>query len=339
MTDGSGAPVAHRLFRPYGEERYHEGTLPTDFGFTAQREDEATGLLFMHARYYDARLGRFVSADTVVPQPGEPQNLNRYTYAANSPMMYVDPSGHFVILPILAVAAVGGLVGLGVDYFVTTQVAHEEYSVEQGCVAFGVGAVGGAVGAVVIPALAGAAGAGAVAGATALGATEATAATAGTVTTIVADVGLAGGANVALGSAQRNLTRVVKGEQITSQDINNDLHQNWERDFAFGAASSVFGQAANHLIDVNLPTISRSSPPVIQNIRFPELNTPSPTILPMNYNRWTPYIRGGLQTGATVFSDASVLDAVDTYIRYRPAPHVQPSVSPLIPTPGPYYPH
>jgi len=99
VTDGSGGVVARRLFRPYGEERYHEGTLPTDFGFTAQREDGSTGLVFMHARYYDARLGRFVQADTIVPEPGNPQEWNRYSYCLNSPVTYVDPDGHQIRPP------------------------------------------------------------------------------------------------------------------------------------------------------------------------------------------------------------------------------------------------
>ncbi|MFQ6102534.1 MAG: RHS repeat-associated core domain-containing protein, partial [Anaerolineae bacterium] len=54
----------------------------------------STGLVFMHARYYDARLGRFISADTVVPGPGNPQDLNRYAYVRNNPLNYTDPSGH-----------------------------------------------------------------------------------------------------------------------------------------------------------------------------------------------------------------------------------------------------
>jgi RHS repeat-associated protein len=48
------------------------------------------------ARFYSPRLGRFVSADTIVPQPGNPQALNRYAYAANNPVIYTDPSGQGV---------------------------------------------------------------------------------------------------------------------------------------------------------------------------------------------------------------------------------------------------
>jgi hypothetical protein len=48
------------------------------------------------ARFYSPRLGRFVSADTIVPQPGNPQALNRYAYAANNPVIYTDPSGHCI---------------------------------------------------------------------------------------------------------------------------------------------------------------------------------------------------------------------------------------------------
>jgi hypothetical protein len=37
-------------------------------------------------------LGRFAQADTIVP--GGAQGWDRYAYVSNSPMMYVDPSGH-----------------------------------------------------------------------------------------------------------------------------------------------------------------------------------------------------------------------------------------------------
>jgi hypothetical protein len=48
------------------------------------------------ARYYDPRLGRFLSVDSIVPNPGAPIDLNRYAYTRNNPMRYRDPSGHYV---------------------------------------------------------------------------------------------------------------------------------------------------------------------------------------------------------------------------------------------------
>jgi len=65
----SGAKVSRVLYYPYGETRYTEGTLPTDRLYTGQRWEQGFGLYDYHARYYDPALGRFISADTVVPQP------------------------------------------------------------------------------------------------------------------------------------------------------------------------------------------------------------------------------------------------------------------------------
>ncbi len=52
-------------------------------------------MYFYNARYYDGTLGRFLSADTIVPSPANPQSLNRYAYVLNNPLRYTDPSGHF----------------------------------------------------------------------------------------------------------------------------------------------------------------------------------------------------------------------------------------------------
>ncbi|NOZ51178.1 MAG: hypothetical protein GXP37_14215 [Chloroflexi bacterium] len=42
-------------------------------------------------------LGRFIQPDTIVPNPGDPQSLNRYSYAGNNPVRYSDPSGHMFV--------------------------------------------------------------------------------------------------------------------------------------------------------------------------------------------------------------------------------------------------
>jgi hypothetical protein len=50
----------------------------------------------MNARYYVGAIGRFASADTLVPDPTNPQQFNRYTYSLNNPVRYSDPTGHCV---------------------------------------------------------------------------------------------------------------------------------------------------------------------------------------------------------------------------------------------------
>jgi RHS repeat-associated protein len=54
-----------------------------------------TGLMYYRARYYHPALGRFVSADTVVPEAGNPQALNRYAYVLGNPIRLIDPSGFY----------------------------------------------------------------------------------------------------------------------------------------------------------------------------------------------------------------------------------------------------
>ena len=54
--------------------------------------------MFYHARYYAPRIGRFAQADTIVPDPANPQALNRYSYVNNRPLVYIDPSGHYAAL-------------------------------------------------------------------------------------------------------------------------------------------------------------------------------------------------------------------------------------------------
>jgi hypothetical protein len=40
-------------------------------------------------------LGRFIQPDSIVPEPGNPQSLNRYSYVLNNPLRYTDPTGYF----------------------------------------------------------------------------------------------------------------------------------------------------------------------------------------------------------------------------------------------------
>jgi len=95
-TDANGNLVSQMRFTPFGEELTWEGSgaSPTDFGFTGQRSERGFGLMDYNARFYSNSLGRFISADTIVPGAGNPMAYDRYAYVFNSPLNYIDPSGH-----------------------------------------------------------------------------------------------------------------------------------------------------------------------------------------------------------------------------------------------------
>jgi len=99
VLDDQGSVVAESRHYPYGEERWRwpqEGTFPTEYRFTGQKlVDSAGGTYHMGARFYDSALGRWISADTLVPEPGSPQSFNRYAYALGNPLRFVDPTGYY----------------------------------------------------------------------------------------------------------------------------------------------------------------------------------------------------------------------------------------------------
>jgi RHS repeat-associated protein len=49
---------------------------------------------YMHARYYSPWMGRFFSIDKHPATPSRPQSWNRYVYASNNPIAYLDPDGN-----------------------------------------------------------------------------------------------------------------------------------------------------------------------------------------------------------------------------------------------------
>ena len=94
VLNDSFAALDGMRYKPYGEDRDTGSSLNTDRKFTGQTEDEAAGLYWYASRAYDPAIGRFVSPDSVVPDPDNPQSLNRYSYVYNNPLKYTDPSGN-----------------------------------------------------------------------------------------------------------------------------------------------------------------------------------------------------------------------------------------------------
>jgi RHS repeat-associated protein len=55
--------------------------------------DEENGLLYIRARYYSTKRGRFITKDPTTGKDGDSQSLNRYIYALNNPVRLIDISG------------------------------------------------------------------------------------------------------------------------------------------------------------------------------------------------------------------------------------------------------
>ena len=94
VTAADGTILEDTDYLPFGGQRRLSGTISTNYRFTDQELDSETGLYNYDARLYDPVIGRFVSADSVVPDWYDSQALNRYSYTLNNPLIYTDPSGH-----------------------------------------------------------------------------------------------------------------------------------------------------------------------------------------------------------------------------------------------------
>ena len=110
LPDGNVTETAGYL--PFGMVRKHTGAVVSYYSFTDQELDAQIGLYNFNARLYDPVLGIFITPDSIIPDPFDPQTLNRYSYCRNNPLVYVDPSGHvFGVDDLIIGAVIGAMVG------------------------------------------------------------------------------------------------------------------------------------------------------------------------------------------------------------------------------------
>ena len=102
VTNSSGSPCYEADFLPYGTENTPAGftkTCSTNYKFTGYERDAETaygtssGNDYAFARYYNSRLGRFMSGDPLDGDITDPQTLNHYAYTRNNPIRFIDPTG------------------------------------------------------------------------------------------------------------------------------------------------------------------------------------------------------------------------------------------------------
>ena len=119
LTNASGAVVERYSYDVYGAPSITDGAgsslsasaLGNRFMFTGREYDQETGLYYYRHRYYDPRIGRFLSRDypqflgqsnlyTYVGSVGKPlpyfkpiNETNAYLYTGNNPITRIDPLG------------------------------------------------------------------------------------------------------------------------------------------------------------------------------------------------------------------------------------------------------
>ncbi len=98
--DESAQLISYEEYYPYGSTSYQAGRREQEvsrkrYRYTGMERDEETGLSYHTARYYAPWLGRWINCDPA----GLAGGLNLFAYAHNSPILFVDPSGHQPVLP------------------------------------------------------------------------------------------------------------------------------------------------------------------------------------------------------------------------------------------------
>ena len=153
IVDGEGAVVKSYDYDEFGVTTSTGDTFFNEVTSTGSIAD-ASGLLYMNARYYNPSTGRFLSQDSYSGNPYDPWTQHLYSYCGNNPINMVDPTGHFFLTCVIVGTIVGAVIGAGV---VGYQDYKDDGQIFNGSKTFGDyvlgavigGAAGGAAGAVV----------------------------------------------------------------------------------------------------------------------------------------------------------------------------------------------
>ena len=88
LTSTQGKSVQTYAYDSFGNVT-PTGSVKQPFAFTGREYDQETGLYYYRARYYDPKVGRFITRDPIGFRGG----INQYTYVRNNPVKWNDPFG------------------------------------------------------------------------------------------------------------------------------------------------------------------------------------------------------------------------------------------------------
>ena len=144
VTNNTGGVVAEQNFDAWGRKRntttwaYTGVQAVPDWlyrGYTGHEHLPQFGLVNMNGRLYDPIVGRMLSVDNFVHESAGLLGYNRYAYAFNNPLRFVDPDGDnpLILVPILT-----GALNVWANW-------KKVKDLKSGLAYFGAGAVGGTI--------------------------------------------------------------------------------------------------------------------------------------------------------------------------------------------------
>ena len=96
LSEVGGSITDRYAYTPYGEVTALGSTV-NPFRFVGKHGvmNDANGIYYMRARYYNPNIGRFVGPDSIEGLEYIPASLNRYVYGDSNPQNKIDPTGLF----------------------------------------------------------------------------------------------------------------------------------------------------------------------------------------------------------------------------------------------------
>jgi RHS repeat-associated protein len=134
LSNASGNIVQRYEYDSFGNQTITtNGNIKQPFTFTGREYDTETGMYFYRARYYDQKVGRFVTKD---PIGFAGKDVNLYAYVGNNPGNWSDPLGLFVFgkRPLSDGEAPWFRIGSDnkLDDYLNTELSHEHGFFEDG---------------------------------------------------------------------------------------------------------------------------------------------------------------------------------------------------------------
>ena len=96
LLSSSGTIIASYYYDSFGNIVEESGNFGNPYRYAGYFYDDQSSLYNLNARFYDAKLGRFMQEDTYLGKRSDPLSLNLYSYCFNNPLIYRDPTGHIV---------------------------------------------------------------------------------------------------------------------------------------------------------------------------------------------------------------------------------------------------